>query len=243
MQGSNIPSSYYSRRANSAENPVAYRPATRILPDPGTLRVDRCARGMSWAAATTLWLLEGKLLVGVPRSKDHTSVTSLRLCRPEGKRQIPEPYGPPPSHGTGTRMAPEDVRFREPGRAPEPAMPRLSRPIGICGLRESENELSHERSLGRKVRVDQHSYRGRGRAGDLSTVQSAPLAPQDADPNFFKTLRDSPTFIRFCNTLPPKPAVSPHERRALQVQRAHQQERERDRQLVSSLQLADPEDG
>ena len=76
----------------------------------------------------------------------------------------------------------------------------------------------------------------------VSTTLAKPLTADYADPTFFKTLKDTPTFIRFCTTLPAKPAVSPHERRAAQMRRMHEAERERDRQLVTGLKLADPEE-
>mmetsp|Transcript_14106 Transcript_14106/g.30586 ORF Transcript_14106/g.30586 Transcript_14106/m.30586 type:complete len:283 (-) Transcript_14106:418-1266(-) len=164
----------------------------------------------------------------------------LRPERPEGKRAIAEPYGPGP-RAMGTRPPPDDVRFKEAQHAPEPAMPRLSRPVGLYGLRESDQELSYERAMGRKVRVDHMSYHGTGRAGDKSTSFAPPARPED-DPVFFKTLKDSPTFIRFCSTLPPKPAVSPHERRAASMQRANAREMDQERQLVASLQLPDPDE-
>jgi hypothetical protein len=119
-------------------------------------------------------------------------------------------------------------------------MPRLSRPVGICGLRESDKELSYEQAMGRKIRVDSSTYDGLGRAGDLSSMFGPPRRPED-DPNFYKSHKDTPTFIRFCNTLPAKPAVSPHERRAQEMHNNRAQELQRDRELVASLQLADPD--
>lgn len=57
--------------------------------------------------------------------------------RPEGKKFIPEPYGPPPKP-RGTKPPPDEIRFKQPTTAPEPGMPRLGRPINTCGLRESD---------------------------------------------------------------------------------------------------------
>ncbi len=88
--------------------------------------------------------------------------------------------------------------------------------------------------MGRKIRVDLTTYRGAGRAGDLSTSFAPPRRPED-DPTLFKTLKDSPTFTRFVNSLPPKPAVGPHQRRAEELRRAQQAELAAERQLVASL--------
>lgn len=119
-------------------------------------------------------------------------------------------------------------------------MPRLSRPVGICGLRESDQELSYEQAMGRKIRVDNNTYDGLGRAGDLSSTFGPPRRPED-DPAFFKSHKDTPTFIRFCSSLPAKPAVSPHERRAQEMHNNRAQELQRDRELVASLAAPDGE--
>ena len=134
--------------------------------------------------------------------------------------------------------APSDVRFRQAEHAPEPPLPRLSRPPGTTILRESDTELSYERAMGRKVRVGHDTYGGMGRAGDMSLRYGPTYRPED-DPTFFKTLKDSPTFLRFCGTLPAKPAVSPHERRAMSLRKAQESEVDRERQLVASLNLPD----
>ncbi len=155
--------------------------------------------------------------------------------RPEGKRAIPEPYGAPP-HPRGTRPAPDDVKFRPAGSLPEPPLPRLGRPDGITGLRESDKEAQFESQLGRKVRVGQDSYRGLGRAGDRSLVMGAPARVED-EPTYFRSMKDSPTFVRFCNSLPPKPAVSPHQRRQEQLLRQAEAERQRAAELVSTLNI------
>lgn len=97
-------------------------------------------------------------------------------------------------------------------------------------------ELSYERAMGRKIRVGQESYRTTGRAGDMSYLTGPQPRPED-EPAFFKTLKDSPTFIRFCNSLPAKPAVSPHQRRAESMKRQQEMERHRERTLVAGLQL------
>lgn len=120
----------------------------------------------------------------------------------------------------------------------EPAgLPRLGRaPQGIQGLRESDKELAFESSLGRKTRVGLNTYHGHGRAGDMSLVYGAPARVED-DAAYFKASKDSPTFLRFCNSLPAKAAVSPHERRMAGEQRAKDLERQRERQLVSTLEI------
>lgn len=50
--------------------------------------------------------------------------------------------------------------------------------------------------MGRKVRLGQDTYRGSGRAGDMSQSFAPPKRPEDIDVGFFKSLKDSPTFIR-----------------------------------------------
>jgi len=159
--------------------------------------------------------------------------------RPGGKKLIPEPYGAPPqprglfTHPTNVNKIPETL--------PEPAMPRSSRPPGATILRESDQELSYEHALGRKVRVNSATYRGTGRAGDLSQSFAPTKRPEDTG-SFFKNLKDSPTFTRFVSSLPAPPSVSPHQRRAQELQRLQAAERNADRMLVSSLTLPDEGD-
>lgn len=161
--------------------------------------------------------------------------------RPEGKRALPEPYGAPP-RVEGKYPGPDYIVSKPSGHASEPPLPRLFRPgPGIQGLRESDVEMTYERAMGRKVRVGQDTYKGYGRAGDMSLRYGPTHRPED-DPTFFKSLKDSPTFLRFCDSLPAKPAVSPHDRRAMSLRRAHESEVDKERQLVASLELPDPED-
>lgn len=164
----------------------------------------------------------------------------LHPDRPEGKRSIPEPFGPPP-HVSGTMPGPTEIVYRPPGHASEPSMPRLLRPPGITGLRETDQELSYAREMGQKVRVGQESYRTTGRAGDMSLRYGPTHRPED-DPTFFKSLKDSPTFLRYCNSLPAKPAMSPHERRDMSLRRQYESEVNRERELVASLHLPDPDE-
>ena len=162
---------------------------------------------------------------------------SMMYCfqsRLEGKRFVPEPHGPPP-HISSRGSAHEP---RQQSHVDEPAIPRLARPPGASGLRESDEELSYERAMGRKIRVNPVTYQGSGRAGDTSILYSSPGRPED-DAGFFKSLKDTPTFLRFCNSLPAKAAESPHVRRAEQLKRIQAQERQRERALVSTLQLPD----
>lgn len=102
-------------------------------------------------------------------------------------------------------------------------------------------ELSYERAFGRKVRVGQDTYRGSGRAGDLSLSFAPPRRPED-DGGFFKSLQDAPTFTRFVASLPPKPAVSPHERHEQELRRVREAELRAERELVASLKLPDDEE-
>lgn len=156
------------------------------------------------------------------------------LRRPEGKKFLPEPYGPPPQP-RGTAPGPDHIANRASGGLPEPGLPRLLRPPGITGLRESERETVFEQAMGRKVRVGQETYNGSGRAGDKSLVYGAPKRPEELNPGLFRTLKDSPTFLRFCSTLPPPPSASPHARRAAGEQRVAAAAKEADRTLVASL--------
>lgn len=158
--------------------------------------------------------------------------------RPSGKKLIPEPYGAPP-RPEGVQIIPQ---ARPVEYAQEPGMPRLSRPHGATILRESDQELSYEHAFGRKVRVGQDTYRGAGRAGDTSLSFAPPRRPEDTDPAFFKSLKDAPTFIRFVQSLPPKPAVSPHQRHEAQQRRARETELKAERDLVASLHLPDEEE-
>ncbi|PNH04988.1 hypothetical protein TSOC_008796 [Tetrabaena socialis] len=160
----------------------------------------------------------------------------VRPERAEGKRTVPEPYGAPPAYPRGTRPPSDEVRFRPAGAAAEPPLPRLGRPEGITGLRESDKETQFEASLGRKIRVGQDSYRGAGRAGDRSLVYGAPARAEE-DPTYYRSMKDSPTFVRFCNSLPAKPAVSPHQRRDEGMRRAAEEERRRAAALVSTLNI------
>lgn len=157
--------------------------------------------------------------------------------RPTGKRAIPEPHGAPP------RLVSHRTHQDQPsGHYAEPAMPRLSRPAGATILRESDQELSYERALGRKIRVGMDTYRGSGRAGDLSQSFAPPRRPED-DAVFFKSLKDSPTFTRFVASLPAKPAVGPHQRRAEELRRQRMTELAAERQLVETLDGKDDGDG
>lgn len=162
---------------------------------------------------------------------------TLRMDRPEGRRQIPEPKPPGPL-ATGPRPQPDDQRNREAGRAPEPPLPRLGRlgrPPGINSLRESDQEISFERLFGRKHKVDQGVYQGQGRAGDKTGTFGPPARPED-DPDFFKSLKDTPTFIRFCSTLPAaRLSVSSHERRRVQQWQDAERAVDVERRLVASL--------
>ncbi|KXZ56017.1 hypothetical protein GPECTOR_2g1569 [Gonium pectorale] len=160
----------------------------------------------------------------------------VRPERPEGKRTVPEPHGSLPAHPRGTRPPPDDVRLKPAATAPEPPLPRLGRPDGITGLRESDKETQFDVSLGRKIRVGQDTYRGTGRAGDKSLVYGASARVED-DPTFYKTMKDTPTFSRFVNSLPPKPSVSPHQRREDGLRRQAEQERRREAALVSTLNI------
>ncbi|KAF5838198.1 hypothetical protein DUNSADRAFT_3247 [Dunaliella salina] len=159
--------------------------------------------------------------------------------RPGRKKLIPEPYGAPPqpsglfTHPTNANKVPETY--------PEPGMPRSRRPPGATILRESDQELSYEHAFGRKVRVNSATYRGTGRAGDLSQSFAPTKRPEDTG-SFFKSLKDSPTFTRFVSSLPPPPSVSPHQRRAQEMQRLQAAERNADRMLVSSLRLPEEDD-
>lgn len=118
----------------------------------------------------------------------------------------------------------------------EPPLPRLGRPEGITGLRESDKEVQFEMMLGRKIRVGQESYRGTGRAGDRSLVYGTSARVED-DPTYYRSMKDSPTFVRFCNSLPQKPGVSPHQRREEGMRRQTEQERRREAALVSTLTI------
>jgi len=63
-------------------------------------------------------------------------------------------------------------------------------------------ELAYEHAYGRKVRVNSATYRGTGRAGDLSQSFAPAKRPEDTG-SFFKNLKDSPTFTRcVCLVLP-----------------------------------------
>jgi hypothetical protein len=94
----------------------------------------------------------------------------------------------------------------------------------------------YDRAMGRKVRLDLNTYRGRGRAGDLSQSFAPPRRPEES-PAFFKNLKDSPTFIRFCSSLPPRAVVTPQEHRTAELKRNHAAEVQRERELVASLTL------
>jgi hypothetical protein len=153
-----------------------------------------------------------------------------------------QPNGPGPRGGEGGLGHGEfSARTDTGSEAPQPAMGRLSRPVGIDGLRESGVETSYERAMGRKVRVEADGYRGSGRAGDMSALYGGPKRPED-DAMFFKSLKDTPTFIRFAASLPPSPGVSPHVRRQQELRRNAVAEVDRDRELVAALALADPEE-
>jgi hypothetical protein len=160
-------SSYYQRRAGG--DAEAYRRTLKHVPEP--VRVDRCVH-VAWACKYILAAAlscaqrpEGRRcpLALLTTCANYHDVESAR--RPEGKRAIPEPYGAPPAQPRGTRPPPDDVRFRQSDSAPEPNLPRLGRPEGISGLRESSTELTFEKSTGIKVKVGPHAYTGLGRAG------------------------------------------------------------------------------
>ncbi|KAG1659230.1 hypothetical protein FOA52_008999 [Chlamydomonas sp. UWO 241] len=165
-----------------------------------------------------------------------------RIDRPEGKRWALEPNGPGPRGGeAGLGHGEFSARTDTGCELPQPGMGRLSRPVGIDGPRESGVETSYERAMGRKVRVEADGYHGSGRAGDMSGLFGAPKRPED-DATFFKSLKDTPTFIRFRDMLPPAPSVSPHVRRQQELRRNAVAEVDRDRELVAALALADPEE-
>lgn len=156
--------------------------------------------------------------------------------RAEGKRSIPEPYGPMPPAPRGLKPPSDEVRYRPAGAMAEPSLPRLARPEGITGLRETDKEVNFEVAMGRKIRLGQDSHRGTGRAGDRSLVYGAPARVED-DPTYYRSMKDAPTFVRFCNSLPPKPAVSPHQRREEGTRRQADEQRRREAALVSTLTI------
>lgn len=159
----------------------------------------------------------------------------LRIEKQLGKKAIPEPK-PSGMNAQGKKQIPE-ARFKESDRISEPSLPRLGRPEGISSLRESVDEFNYERAFGRKIIIDPSSLKGRGYAGDKTGGFGPKGRPED-DPFFFKTLKDTPTFIRFCsslNTSKASSAVSSHERRAFQQKREKELERERMQAEVATL--------
>jgi hypothetical protein len=165
----------------------------------------------------------------------------LRVEKQMGKKMIPEP-NMSGSSAQGKKQMPE-ARFKESNRLSEPSLPRLGRPEGISNLRESDNEFSYEKAFGRKIRVSPNDLQGKGYAGD-QTGSFGPKARPEDDPFFFKSLKDTPTFIRFCSSLNTSrvSSMSSHERRALQQKREKDQEREKMRAEVAVLTFADVND-
>ena len=70
----------------------------------------------------------------------------------------------------------------------------------------------------RKVRVGRDSYQQSGRAGDLSIRTGA--APRVEDESAYRQHTiDSPSFVRFCNSLPKLPEQGPNYRHHAAMQR------------------------
>lgn len=113
----------------------------------------------------------------------------------------------------------------------------MGRTPGAFNNMPSNSEIPFEQAVGRKVRVGRDSYMGTGRAGDLSIVYSCPKRVEDTLLDLNRTSKDNPMFERFVNSLPAKPAVSPHQHRAAGEARARQAELAAERALVASLAL------
>ena len=70
----------------------------------------------------------------------------------------------------------------------------------------------------RKVRVGRDSYHQSGRAGDLS-IRTGPMPRVEDESAYRQHTIDSPSFVRFCNSLPKRPEEGPVERHHAAMQR------------------------
>lgn len=156
-----------------------------------------------------------------------------RRDRPDRKRYLEAPQGGPVQPSSIMRVGGE---LQETQYLPEPMLPRLGRPSGISGLRGQTEELEFERYIGRRGKTAPGQLRNSGRAGDLS-LTFGPQARCEDDPRFFKTAKDSPTFLRYCSSLPAPSAVSPLLKHSAGERRRADLAAARERQEVAALRL------
>uniref|UniRef100_A0A7S0VA26 Uncharacterized protein n=1 Tax=Polytomella parva TaxID=51329 RepID=A0A7S0VA26_9CHLO len=160
----------------------------------------------------------------------------LRKERQEGKKALPEPYGPPP-HTRGVRLVHSDGSSSSGSQfLAEPSVPRLQRPSSeMTAYRESTGEIVFERAMGRKIRIGIDTYAGAGRAGDFRSGTLGPAARVEDTSGFFRQLKDTPTFMRFCKSLPPLGQKDLGGRRIQLAVAARRKEMAVERGLVASL--------
>ena len=175
---------------------------------------------------------------GVPVYRPSIRVVppAMQVERTDRRRFIPQPH--PEQHVPygGIRQFPQDTKQpANPSRLPEPEVYRLRRsdPLATC-LRQDPKEVVFEQELGRKYNVHPELYRRTGRAGDL-TIRSGSEPRNEEQKVFFATLKDTPSFLRYVASLPPKAASSPHQRRAQWEAKQKRSETQSDRALVSTL--------
>ncbi|KAK9824619.1 hypothetical protein WJX72_011775 [[Myrmecia] bisecta] len=147
----------------------------------------------------------------------------------DGKRFVEEPKGLVPRI-QGMRQYTE-LREKPAGQlAQEPQLHHIRR----YPAREGK-ERSLEESLHRKIAVTRDSYYGTGRAGDLSKLFSPPPRVEDI-PEYQHHCVESPTFLRYCKSLPPRTGVSPLERHMEQLQEKVAKENRRALEAVLQLE-------
>mmetsp|Transcript_30588 Transcript_30588/g.72817 ORF Transcript_30588/g.72817 Transcript_30588/m.72817 type:complete len:306 (+) Transcript_30588:878-1795(+) len=159
--------------------------------------------------------------------------------RPSRRRHLagPQPSAEAPLPG-GVRVFQPKL---DPGHMDLPPLPRLAHPGGMHAAAEGGGAyLSLEREFARKARCVPEMYRGLGRAGDLSATCGCPRRPED-EPSFYRTPKDSPTFVRFLNSCEPPPPVPHSVRRQLWYEQRDRDARQAEIDLVRELDSFDPE--
>lgn len=122
------------------------------------------------------------------------------------------------------------------GLADDPGASRPPLARGFTAAATSQQgPVPLEPVIPRLRKVSPEQYYGTGAAGDMSQSFAPAKRPEDLNPKFYNTLKESPTFLRFVASLPPKPQVSPHQRHAAAARRQRVEEVAAEKKLVASL--------
>ena len=90
----------------------------------------------------------------------------------------------------------------------------------------------------RKIRVGRDSYAQTGRAGDLS-IRTGPTPRVEDESAYRQHAIDSPSFVRFCKSLPAVPEQGPRQRHEAAVHRQEAAVQQSAAEDVASLDVWD----